>query len=29
VFEKLEIEDPDQFKLDFENLKKDIIKLKK
>ena len=29
VFDKLEIEDPDQFKLEFENLKKDILKLKK
>lgn len=29
VFDQLQIEDPDQFKLDFENLKKDITKLKK
>jgi hypothetical protein len=29
VFNKLQIEDPDQFKMEFDNLKKDILKLKK
>lgn len=29
VFDKLQIEDPDQFKADFDNLKRDIVKLKK
>lgn len=29
VFNKLQIEDPDQFKIEFDNLKKDILKLKK